>query len=237
MSGHVLCTLLAFVVSVIALVTMLGSDATAGDTAASDSRQRTVTEVNMVEAEPTSEAELTNQPEGRSEPEGSESMPGETGNQTPRQVPPSMRMVYVNPTYGFSIGYPNGFVVQPQDVSRLTQFTPKPVESIFFMNPTMAGGALAGIEPPDLEVRVYQAGAVDSLKTWLVSVGFAAVDSGAVTLPYRNDSVSGLRVCQSTLIAPGCSVYVLRSGRVYQLSAISLEGEAMIETFVLPPLH
>ena len=82
-------------------------------------------------------------------------------------------------------------------------------------------------------MRVYQAGAVDSLKSWLVSVGLASVDSGAVAQPYRNASISGLKVCQSTMIAPGCSVYVLRSGRVYQLTPISLEGDAMIETFAL----
>jgi hypothetical protein len=103
------------------------------------------------------------------------------------------------------------------------------------MNPIMAAGALAGIEPPDLEVRVYQAGAVDSLSSWLVSVGFAAVGSGAVVQSYRTASVSGLQVCQSTMIAPGCAVYILHSHRVYQLTSISREGEAMGETFALLP--
>jgi hypothetical protein len=101
------------------------------------------------------------------------------------------------------------------------------------MNPTMAAGDLAGIEPPDLEVRVYQAGGVDSLKNWLVSVGFASADGGAVVQPYQTASISGLKVCQSTMIAPGCSVYVLRNGRVYQLTPLSREGEAMIKTFAL----
>jgi len=76
---------------------------------------------------------------------------------------------------------------------------------------------------------------VDSLKRWLVSVGFASVDSGAVVQPYQNFNISSLKVCQSTMIAPGCSVYVLHSGHVYQLTPISLEGEAMIETFALRP--
>jgi hypothetical protein len=101
------------------------------------------------------------------------------------------------------------------------------------MNPTMAAGALAGIEPPDLEVRVYQTGTTDSLQSWLASVGLASVDSGAAIQPYRNASVSGLRVCQSTMIAPGCSVYVLHNSRVYQLTPISREGKTMIETFTL----
>jgi hypothetical protein len=226
-------------VSVMGLSTTPGSDdAAAGDTAASKTRQQTETESNMVEATPMSEAELANQPQGQSEPGAGASVAGETGQQPPSPGLPVAAAgwtAYVDPTYGFSISYPSGFVVQPQDVSKLAQFTPTPVASIFFMNPTMATGALAGIEPPDLEVRVYQAGAVDSLKSWLVSVGFAAVDSGAIVQPYRHASVSGLKVCQSTMIAPGCSVYVLRSGRVYQLTPISREGEAMIETFALLP--
>ena len=69
------------------------------------------------------------------------------------------------------------------------------------------------VEPPDLEVRVYEVGGGDSLKRWLVSVGF--IDSGTVAKPYRNGSVSGLKVCKSTMIAPGCSVYVFQSARVY----------------------
>ena len=214
MSRHVLHTLLTLMVLVMGLATTPGSDdAAAGDTAASKTGQQTGTELNMVEATPMSEAELANQPQGQSEPGAGESVAGETGKQTPSpglSVPPAGRTAYVDPTYGFIISYPNGFVVQPQDVSKLAQFTPTPVASIFFMNPTMAAGDLAGVEPPDLEVRVYQAGAVDSLKSWLVSVGFASVDSGAVAQPYRNASVSGLKVCQSTMIAPGCSVYVLR---------------------------
>lgn len=227
-----------FVVSVMALATTPVRDAAAGDTAKSKTGQQTGMELNMIEATLMSETDLENQPQGQSKPGAAESVASETGKQTPSKnlpVPPAGWSDYVDPTYGFSIGYPKGFVVRPQDVSKLAQFTPTPLASIFFMNPTMAAGDLSGIEPPDLQVRVYQAGAMDSLKSWLVSVGFVSNDSGTVTQAYRNASVSGLKVCQSTMIAPGCSVYVLRSGRVYQLTPISLEGEAMIETFALLP--
>lgn len=146
-------------------------------------------------------------------------------------VLPANWSTYTDPAYGFSIAYPRGFVLQPQDVSKLARFTPAPLASIFFMNPTMAAGGLAGIEPPDLEVRVYRAEAVDSLKSWLVSVGFASPESRTAAWPLRTTSLKGLQVCQSTMIAPGCSFYVIHSDRVYQLTAISREGEAMIDTF------
>jgi hypothetical protein len=231
-------TLVAAVASVMVLAPTPGSaEAAASETAANRTAQRPGKEGNMVEATPRSESERAAQPQGQSELGAGESVTGDTGQQTPSPappVPPAGWVTYINSAAGFSITYPKGFVVQPQDVSKFAQFTPTPVTSIFFMNPTMAAGALAGIEPPDLEVRVYRAGAADSLRSWLVSAGFASVGSSAVQ-PYQNASVSGLEVCQATLIAPGCSVYVLHSGRVYQLTPMSREGEAMSETFAPLP--
>lgn len=148
-------------------------------------------------------------------------------------VPAADGSTYADPALGWSLRYPKGFVVQLQDVAKLARFAPAPIASIFFMSPAMAAGGLAGIEPPDLEVRIYRAEASDSLKGWLVSVGMATPESVAAARPFQNASVSGLQVCRSTMVAPNCSVYVLRGDRVYQLTAISLEGEAMIETFTL----
>lgn len=239
MARHMSHTLLALAVSAMTLPTAVGNDGSTADIVTTNKRQHTGAALNTVETITMSEGELANQPQGQSEPGAGKLGAGETGKQTPSTdlpVSPAGWTVYVDPTHGFSIGYPKGFVIQSQQASKLAQFTPIPIASIFFMNPTMAKGDFAGIEPPDLEVRVYRAGAADSLQSWLVSVSFVAVDGGTSTQPYRNASVSGLKVCQSTMIAPGCSVYILRGGRVYQLTPISREGEAMIETFVLPPV-
>ncbi|HEV7672677.1 MAG TPA: hypothetical protein VGS22_29505 [Thermoanaerobaculia bacterium] len=140
---------------------------------------------------------------------------------------------YTDPTHGFSISFPKGFVVRPQDVSKLVRSSPALVASVFFMNPTMATGDQAG--PPDLEVRVYRANGADSVKSWLVSVRFATSEGLAAAKPFRNASVAGLEVCRSPMLAPNCSIYVLRDDRVYQLTPLSIEGTAMIETFALPP--
>lgn len=204
MSRHLLSISLALAISSIGLATTsgcVGRKAT-DDRAASPSQQPAGTTPNAGEATPGPESTLSHH--------------GAT---------------YTDPTYGFSIDYPKDFVLQVQDVSKLPRFTPAPLASIFFMNPTMAAGGLAGIEPPDLEVRVYRAEAVDSLKSWLISAHLASSEGITSAPPFRNTSSRGLRVCQSTMIAPGCSVYVLHGNRVYQLTAISLEGEAMVETF------
>jgi len=141
---------------------------------------------------------------------------------------------FVDAAHGFRIEHPKGFVVRGQDVSG-TPLQPVPKAAIFIMNPTMASGDLAGIEPPDLAVRVYRADGVASAAGWLAAAGRAHAGEGAVTRPYRHRSVEGIEVCAATLLAPGCSIYVLGGGRMYQLTPISLEGEAMVKTFALLP--
>lgn len=212
--------------SLIAIVIISLSDKIFGYTAADKTVQHG-TELYMGKANLISKSGAAN----KSEPGAGESIPCETCKHANVKALPLGWTAYVDRIYGFRIGCPKGFVVRQQNISTLAQFTPTPVASIFFMNPTMASGALAMIEPPDLEVRVYKAGKGYSLKSWLVSVGFASIDSGANMQPYRNANVSGMKVCQSTMILPGCSIYVLRNGRIYQLTAISIEGESMIETF------
>ncbi len=234
-----------------AAMVLVGSIITLG--VAACSKDETVSVAVMTEADtqngidlkmaeggnPSSDVEHMNPSEGQSEP-GSGDAPElvETGKPmpTPSSVGhPVLWMTYLDPTYGFKIDYPNHFIVRPQNVAELAKFTPTPITSIFFMNPIMASGSLAGIEPPDLELRVYHVEEVDSLESWLVSVGVASPDSGIIARPYRQAVVTGLEICQSTMIAPGCSVYFLRSHHVYQLTAMSQEGEAMIKTFTLAP--
>jgi len=142
------------------------------------------------------------------------------------------RRHFTDASLGFRIGHPVGFVVRSQDVSRLA-FQPRPLASIFFMNPTMAAGDLAGIEPPDLQLRVYRAEGAPSLAAWLAAAGFLPAGGRSAAKSVGRGGVDGLEVCAATLVAPGCSIYVLGRGRVYQLTPISREGEAMIETFEL----
>ena len=168
---------------------------------------------------------------------GESSVDGPGGEQTPDldgRARPAGWTTYVDPIYGFRIHYPRDFVVRPQNVAQLAQSIPAPAASIFFMNPTMAAGDLAEIEPPDLEVRAYEAGTVTSLKSWLDSVGFAGAHNGFVDEPYRKGGIEGIEVCRTTMAAPGCSIFVLHGDTVYQLTPMTAEGEAMMETLVLP---
>jgi hypothetical protein len=142
-------------------------------------------------------------------------------------------ITYRDPTHGFSITHPGAFVVRAQDVTALPQTAIRPIASIFFMNPVMAGGGLAGREPPDLEVRVYDASGADSLPAWLSSSPLASADAVAAAEPYRIGPLAGLKVCRQDMLAPGCAIFLMHARRIFQLTAISAAGERMIDSFTL----
>ena len=48
---------------------------------------------------------------------------------------------------------------------------------------------------------------------------------------FETGNVSGLEVCDQTLIGPGCSYYFRKAGWIYQLTPASLAGERIVQTF------
>ena len=103
------------------------------------------------------------------------------------------------------------------------------------MNPTMAKGDLAESSRRTWTYGFIQVGQGIPWRTGWIQLLLPPSNAEPSPQPYQNGRVSGLKVCQATMIAPGCSVYVLRGDRVYQLTPMSVEGEAMIETFALLP--
>lgn len=187
----------------------------------------------VVEVTPLSDELLAEQPMGQSEPSASEPE-GEVNNDSRELVLPKGWVDYVDTVNSFKISYPNDYVAQSQDNATLAQFEPKPIASIFIMNPDMARGELAGIEPPDLSVRVFKdasVNSVDSLLAWLRTTGLSSLEGDSIK-SYQNGNVNGVNICFSTLLAPGCSVFVIDNGFIYQLTALGSEGEAMIDSFV-----
>lgn len=191
----------------------------------------------MVDITPMSEEELAAQPPGQSEPGAgagngeSQVEPGAQGE----ELQPGTIAVYTDSTYKFSVSYPADFVVRTQPAEELAQLTPMPTTSFTFMNPVTASSDVVELEPADLEIRVYDAGQIGSLDSWLTSNGLLPADSAVPLKPFQTANVSGVEVCATTMIAPGCSYFVLGSDWVYQLTPATLEGETMVDTFMLIP--
>lgn len=190
----------------------------------------------VVDVTPMSAAELAAQPPGQTEggpsaadaDDSDQTEPGGVG-----ELPSTADWVaYVDSTFGFSVAYPPSFVVRPADAARLTGLIPAPTASIYFMDPATADSALAGTDAPDLEVRIFETGPVGSLADWLSSAGVGADQTQTAT---QVGDLPGVEVCVSTMIFPRCSTFVVAPNRVYQLRALNLEGEAMMQTFAVAP--
>lgn len=160
--------------------------------------------------------------------------PGGAGDQpqtTRSPGTPGNTIVYADTTYKFSAVYPAEFIFRTQPSEKLAELKPKPAAAFTFMNPKAASSDVA--EPADLEIRVYNiAAGVNSLDGWLDSVGLKA---GANAQSFQTANVSGVELCASTMIAPGCSYFVIGSDHVYQLRPASLAGESIIKSFMLLP--
>ncbi len=190
----------------------------------------------VVDVTPMSQEELAAQPPGQTEggaaaPDSGEVEPGGVGEAG--ELPSTADWVaYVDSTLGFSVAYPPNFIVRPAGAARLTGLIPLPSASIYFVDPATAESALAGTDAPDLEVRVFETGAVASLADWLSSAGVGADQTQTAT---QIGSSPAVEVCVSTMIFPQCSTFVAGPNRVYQLRALNLEGEAMMQTFAATP--
>ena len=185
----------------------------------------------IVDTTPMSQEELEAQPAGQSEPGAGT---GDSGAQVEDRQPLSGAIVtYADDTYKFSVEYPSEFVFRTQPIDKLVQLTPKPDSSFIFMDPVTASSDIVDLELADLEIRVFVTGQISSLDSWLSSNGLW--DNTVELKPFKTANVSGVEVCASTMIAPGCSYFVIGSDWVYQLTPATLEGENMINTFMLLP--
>jgi len=140
-------------------------------------------------------------------------------------VKPGPAKNYSDAAYKFALNHPDNYVVRPLPAEKLAGLKPKPLAVIQFMNPTAANSTVPD-EAADFEMRVFQAEG-KTLESWLAASGLSA---GAASEKFTTPSISGLKVCVSTMIVPGCRFYALSNGMVYQMTAMTLEGEEMLNS-------
>lgn len=188
----------------------------------------------MVDITSTPGKHLLAEPPGQSAP-GAAAAPGsEPGaGQTVEAVQPGAISVYASDAYRFQVGYPANFVAATVPADKLSQLEPPPVAAFTFMNPVTAASEVVELEPADLEIRVYPAGQAPSLEGWLNSSGKLATFGNPPLQPVQTPNLSGVQVCATTMLAPGCSDFFLGNGWAYELIPVTLEGEGMVQTFRL----
>lgn len=238
------------VVLLIAIATLLGVGACALDeisesyavtlpsvTKADSNQIQNSGEGIVVNVTPMPDIELSVQPPSQTEPDagaGYEDSQMESEGQE-NEFRSEIGVLYSDSIYKFGVGYPSNFLFRTQPTEKLEHLNPIPSASFTFMNPVTASNDQAGLELADLEIRVYAAGQAKSLNSWLISMGLLSADSSIPIQQFQTINVSGIKVCASTMIIPRCSYFIIGNGWVYQLIPVTLEGEAMLHTFMLIP--
>ncbi len=160
----------------------------------------------------------------------------ETGQAPPsgaQNGSPGTWVSYVNSDYKFSLNYPSDYKFSSQSADKLAGLKPTPVAAWIFLSPEKASSDVSDLEPADLEIRVFDARGATSLDGWLKSVGLQ--NAGVTSKSFKTDNASGVQLCATTMIFPGCSYFILGKDRVYQLVAASQVGEDMVKTFAVIP--
>lgn len=167
--------------------------------------------------------------------------PGETapggaaGEASPVEPPqgtlPGGTTLYRDEVLGFAFDYPTGFVPRSMDIANLASFVPSAVLQLWIMNPVMAAGDLAGIEPPDLGLNVYAAATGSMLDQWLLENRLADDQGGTIWEAATVNGRSAIKVCQTSMAVPNCSWFIPGSQYVYQLTPLTAEGEAIMASF------
>lgn len=162
----------------------------------------------------------------------SPSDPEQTTGQGVSSVSVENWVAYNEPGLGFSVSHPSNFVIRPVDPATFSELSPQPAGVVNFLDPAIANSEVAEFEIPDLSVRVFQLPAGSALEAWLESTGMGSAASASFTT-YQASNAAGVQVCAAMDIFPNCSVYFISGDRVYQLTAGSEVGEAMLRTFAV----
>jgi hypothetical protein len=139
--------------------------------------------------------------------------------------------MYNNPTYGFAIEYPKGYVIL-KEVTLPTPTQPPAVQRVRLQRKDIAAGHFADLEPPVLTIHVFARSSGRSLREWLDSFGL--LPPGSEVAPVQLQGAhEGLRVALRQQLAPNEFLYFATDRYVYGLIPFGPEGEKMLTSFRL----
>jgi|GEM_PF-1749949 len=156
------------------------------------------------------------------------SMPALPDSPAEQPAQPTDWQRYTDQQFGFSIAYPNTYVLLNAAATSAT--APNLVHQVWFQDKVIAAGATAALEPPAFAVDVFANPDALALAQWLdANEPHADATRTAVTV----GNTPGYKVALTTYIAPGQFYYVAAGNAVYRLTPLGQYGEEMLKSFRL----
>jgi hypothetical protein len=140
-------------------------------------------------------------------------------------------LVYNNTDYGFSLKYPETFVImkEPRDSA---QGFPLRLHRVRFQDKQLSLAETAALEPPQFAVEVFKRDDSASLKNWLKSVQWLS-STDSVESFHVEGAREGVRIDKMEQLAPNQFYYVATKQYVFRLTPLGEHGPDMVASFRL----
>ena len=140
---------------------------------------------------------------------------------------------YVDKAYGFSIRYPETYIIL-RELKRKSVATPRVAHRVRFQDKQLASGQTANLEPPQFSIEVLENNGFKPLRDWLQSdIQIGADDS--VEPVHLDGAGEGLRVRNAMQLAPNDFYYFARGKYIFRLTPLGSHGEEMLNSFRFRP--
>lgn len=140
---------------------------------------------------------------------------------------PIQWLTYDDATFGFSIKYPDTYVIVDKANPRETPDIDL-VQQIRFQDKTLANGDTADLEPPQFRIEILKNGAGETLDQWLKSHTITGTQAG-VTIGGRE----GVAITLNTMMAPNQFYYLAYNDYIYRLTPLGVYGNEMLKSFTM----
>ena len=139
---------------------------------------------------------------------------------------PTEWLTYADPSFGFSIEYPDTYVIiEAADISSQTT-----THSVHFQDAMLAQSETANLQPPQFALDVFEIPPDLSFEQWIDNdVTFSGSTRESVDIGGRQ----GYVVTLSIQLAPNQFYYVADDDYYYKLTPLGIHGERMLQSFTI----
>ena len=134
-------------------------------------------------------------------------------------------LTYQDKSYGFSISYPDTYVIL-DEIELLKDVDPALVRRVRFQDKELASGATAKLEPPQFSIEVYEKPAIDTLQAFI-----GAKIPGWSIESFKLGDLQGYRVSSNRLMAPNEFYFFESSKYIYKLTPLGPYSQEMLQSF------
>ena len=134
-------------------------------------------------------------------------------------------LTYQDKSYGFSISYPDTYVIL-DEIDLLKDIDPVLVHRVRFQDKTLASGDTAKFELPQFSIEVYEKPAIDTLQAFI-----GAKISGWTVESFKLGDLQGYRVISNRLMAPNEFYFFEGSQYIYKLTPLGQYSQEMLQSF------